>query len=219
MPVTEPTNTKDRPIENRPAKKTLTEKKREDIVAAARAAFQEFGVQATSMDKLAQLAGVSKRTVYNHFPQKEALVAHLFTELWEKALVQQDIPYQSGQPLAEQLTLIVRAEVHMLSDPEWLNLARVALGHYFFHPEELKREVEKMTCQETILHRWLKAALEDKQLKLLDVEFAADQIHNLIKGSCFWPQLLRVEEILEPEAQEHVIERTVSMFLSEYQAS
>ncbi|MFA0698755.1 TetR/AcrR family transcriptional regulator, partial [Vibrio sp. 10N.222.49.C9] len=48
-------------------KKTRSELKREAILTAAKQSFLEFGVKNTSMDKLASLANVSKRTVYNHF--------------------------------------------------------------------------------------------------------------------------------------------------------
>ncbi|EPF7654109.1 TetR/AcrR family transcriptional regulator, partial [Vibrio vulnificus] len=64
-------------------KKTRSEEKREAILTAAKQAFLEFGVQNTSMDKLAALAGVSKRTVYNHFSSKEALVMELLSVLWK----------------------------------------------------------------------------------------------------------------------------------------
>ena len=57
--------------------RTRSDAKREAIIQAATQAFQEYGVNGTSMDKLAELANVSKRTVYNHFATKEDLVMHL----------------------------------------------------------------------------------------------------------------------------------------------
>ena len=53
------------------ATRTRSDVKRDAIIQAAKQAFQEFGVNGTSMDKLAELANVSKRTVYNHFSAKE----------------------------------------------------------------------------------------------------------------------------------------------------
>ena len=48
----------------------LTERKRAAIVEAAIDEFRASGYEATSMDRIAARAEVSKRTVYNHFPSK-----------------------------------------------------------------------------------------------------------------------------------------------------
>ena len=68
------------------------------------------------------------------------------------------------------------------------------------------------------MKRWLKAAVEDGRLKPLDVEFANGQLHSLIKGSCFWPQLLKKEALLDSAERRYLAEQTVAMFLSYYQA-
>ena len=49
--------------------------KRAAILEAAMALFPERGYEGVSMDAIAQQAGVSKLTVYNHFADKEALFA------------------------------------------------------------------------------------------------------------------------------------------------
>ena len=59
------------PREAAPAR--LTDRKRAAILEAAVAEFRESGYEATSMDRIAASAGVSKRTVYNHFPTRDAL--------------------------------------------------------------------------------------------------------------------------------------------------
>ncbi len=48
---------------------------REKIVAAANALFYLRGIKATSLDAVAEKAGVTKRTVYYHFRSKDDLVA------------------------------------------------------------------------------------------------------------------------------------------------
>ena len=55
----------------------LTDRKHAAILEAAVAEFRSAGFDATSMDRIAASAGVSKRTVYNHFPTKESLVLEL----------------------------------------------------------------------------------------------------------------------------------------------
>lgn len=52
----------------------MSRSKRVDVLDAAEAAFYEAGIAASGVDGIAERAGVSKRTLYNHFPSKDALV-------------------------------------------------------------------------------------------------------------------------------------------------
>jgi TetR/AcrR family transcriptional repressor of mexJK operon len=52
--------------------------KREAILDAAAALFYERGMTATTMEAVAEKAGVSKMTVYSHFPDKPALLEASF---------------------------------------------------------------------------------------------------------------------------------------------
>lgn len=198
-------------------KLTRSQQKRQAILDAAKRAFQEQGVQGTSMDALASLAQVSKRTVYNHFATKEALVMQLITELWQRAMQQIDVAYDPTQALQPQLSAVVEAEIEAICSKEYLELARVALGHLFYHPDALQKEMQKISAQETAITRWLRAAAEDGKLKPLDIEFASGQLHNLFKGHCFWPQLLKMAPVLDPRQRQELADSSVAMFLSYYQ--
>jgi AcrR family transcriptional regulator len=48
---------------------------RERILRAARQLFRDQGINRTGMDQLCAVAAVSKRTLYQHFPGKDALIA------------------------------------------------------------------------------------------------------------------------------------------------
>lgn len=50
------------------------------IVTAARARFFELGYSALTMDDLAAELGMSKKTLYRHFPSKDALVEEIFEQ-------------------------------------------------------------------------------------------------------------------------------------------
>jgi AcrR family transcriptional regulator len=50
------------------------------IVLAAWELFEEIGFEATSMSAVAERAGVSRRTLFNHFPHKVALLFHSYAE-------------------------------------------------------------------------------------------------------------------------------------------
>lgn len=62
--------------------------KRQLILDTAHRLFSDTGFASVSVDQVAQAAGVSKLTVYYHFPTKEALV-HEVLENYDKAFRQQ----------------------------------------------------------------------------------------------------------------------------------
>jgi AcrR family transcriptional regulator len=68
------------PADPEPARPSLRERNRErvleDISAAAQRLFMRDGFAATSVEKIAQEAGVSPRTLFRHFPSKEDVIFH-----------------------------------------------------------------------------------------------------------------------------------------------
>ncbi|BBZ26989.1 TetR family transcriptional regulator [Mycolicibacterium madagascariense] len=54
---------------------------RERILAAARTLFYRDGIHATGVDRIAQHAHVSKRTLFQHFPSKDVLVQAYLADL------------------------------------------------------------------------------------------------------------------------------------------
>ena len=48
-------------------------RRRNTIISAARGAFLDHGYEGASMERIAATAGVTKKTLYNHFPGKESL--------------------------------------------------------------------------------------------------------------------------------------------------
>lgn len=199
--------------------KTRSEIKHDAILSAAKRAFLEYGVQGTSMDKLAEIAEVSKRTVYNHFANKEQLVLHMLSELWTRTMVDVGVAYAADQPLQPQLRALVSAEIELVSGREFLGLSRAAAEYYMFQPEKLQVAMEQFPSEATALHRWLGEAMADGRIRQADVETAFDQLHSLVKGACYWPQLLGFKpEISETEKQQLADEST-AMFLDHYQIS
>ncbi|USD63492.1 TetR/AcrR family transcriptional regulator [Vibrio sp. SCSIO 43140] len=197
-------------------KKTRSELKREAIISAAKDAFNEFGVQNTSMDKLASLAGVSKRTVYNHFESKEELVMLLLSELWHQSMADVDLTPLETKSVEEQLHYLLAHEIRILNKPSYIDLAKVAFGHYFYRPDELKEQAAKMTKQETALYKWLEQQNEEGVLKIDDIDTASIQLHSLIKGSCFWPQLMGMSDVMSEEAVMQLAQSTADLFLARY---
>ncbi|MGE8413166.1 MAG: TetR/AcrR family transcriptional regulator [Pseudomonas sp.] len=200
------------------APKRLTDLKRNAIVQAAIREFRTSGFDITSMDKIAATAGVSKRTVYNHFPSKEELFAEILNKLWVSISTQTEITYHGDQPLREQLAGLLRAKLLLLADDNFLDLARVAIAAAIHSPERAQNMVARLGEREEGLARWIRGAQADGRLKPVDPEFAAQQLHGLLKSFALWPQITLGQPPLAADVQSRVVESALDMFLGHYQA-
>jgi TetR/AcrR family transcriptional regulator of autoinduction and epiphytic fitness len=199
------------------APQRLTDRKREAIIQAAIAEFRANGFEVTSMDKIAATAGVSKRTVYNHFPSKEELFAEILNQLWARISAEQSVTYNRDQPLREQLRQMLQAKVQLMADENFLTLARVAIAATIHSPERAQNMIERMGEREEGLTVWIRAAQADGRLKPVDPEFAAHQVQGLLKTFGFWPQMSMGRAALDVDMQNTVAESALEMFLACYQ--
>ncbi|QUE89993.1 TetR/AcrR family transcriptional regulator [Pseudomonas sp. SCA2728.1_7] len=199
------------------APQRLTDRKREAIIQAAIAEFRAHGFEITSMDKIAATAGVSKRTVYNHFPSKEELFAEILNQLWARISAEQSVVYNRDQPLREQLRQMLQAKVQLMADENFLTLARVAIAATIHSPERAQNMIERMGEREEGLTVWIRAAQADGRLKPVDPEFAAHQVQGLLKTFGFWPQMSMGRAALDVDTQNTVAESALEMFLACYQ--
>ncbi len=199
------------------APQRLTDRKREAIIQAAIAEFRANGFEVTSMDKIAATAGVSKRTVYNHFPSKEELFAEILNQLWARISAEQSVNYNRDQPLREQLRQMLQAKMQLMADENFLTLARVAIAATIHSPERAQNMIERMGEREEGLTVWIRAAQADGRLKPVDPEFAAHQVQGLLKTFGFWPQMSMGRAALDVDMQNTVAESALEMFLACYQ--
>jgi len=199
------------------APQRLTDRKRQAIIQAAIIEFRNNGFEITSMDKIAATAGVSKRTVYNHFPSKEELFAEILNQLWIRVTAEQETAYRPDLPLHDQLRVLLMAKLQMLGDDNFLDLARVAIAATIHSPERAQDMVARMGEREEGLTVWIRAAQADGRLKAVAPEFAAQQIHGLLKSFAFWPQISMGQPSLSAEEQNTVADSALAMFLGYYQ--
>ena len=196
----------------------LTDRKRDAIVQAAIAEFRANGFEATSVDKVAARAEVSKRTLYNHFPSKEDLFAEILRVLWHTSASQVDVPYAADGLLREQLLELVMQKMALLSDDNFIDLARVAISATIHSPERAQEMVNRLGQKESGFVAWIRAAQKDGRIKPGDATLAAQQLECLVKGVAFWPQVAMGAPKLAPRAQRQVAAAAVEMFLSHYAA-
>ncbi|MEA5564925.1 TetR/AcrR family transcriptional regulator [Anabaena sp. UHCC 0399] len=118
------------------AERSNSTDKVEKILQGAMQQFLANGYAATSMDKVAEAAGVSKATVYSHFQDKEGLFKALIEKLARKR-------FQSilgTQPLLGEPYIVLRrlaktALDQMVNDPEYQSFERLLMGESARFPE------------------------------------------------------------------------------------
>jgi TetR/AcrR family transcriptional repressor of mexJK operon len=117
----------------RSAGRPKSEAKAEAILGAAASLFLAQGFQGTSMDAVAQRAGVSKQTVYSHFANKEALFSaciHAKVSGYgfdEAALI-------DGPDVRQALLGVARRFVDLMLDPDVIAMHRVVMGEAASQP-------------------------------------------------------------------------------------
>jgi len=193
----------------------LTDRKRTAIVKAAIAEFREHGFAGTSMDRVAAVAEVSKRTVYNHFPSKEELFEAILLHLWDRSHALPAVRYDPARPLQEQLRAVLDTKMCLLDDPSFIALCRVAMAEMMHSPERARAMVARLSEKEEDLPVWIRAAQADGRLRAgVDPQYAAHQLHGMVKAFAFWPQLALGQPPLTAVQREQVLADAVAMFLA-----
>ena len=195
----------------------LTDRKRDAIVQAAIGEFREHGFNGTSMDRVAAAADVSKRTVYNHFPSKDELFEAILDHLWDRSHSLPDVAYDAARPLRAQLLAVLEQKMELLNDASFIDLSRVAIAEMMHTPERAQAMVARLSEKEEGLPRWVRAAQQDGALRAgVDPQYAAHQLHGMVKSFAFWPQLAMGQAPLTAAEQQQVLGDAVDMFLAFY---
>jgi AcrR family transcriptional regulator len=88
----------------------------ETLLAVAVAVFIERGYEATSMDELAQRAGVTKSALYHHVPGKEELLRLAVDRALDGLFAVTREPGATAGPAIARLEHVVRGSVRVLTD-------------------------------------------------------------------------------------------------------
>lgn len=192
--------------------------KKEAILTAAISEFKTNGFQNTSMDQVALAAVVSKRTVYNHFPSKDVLfdaMLEKMVSLFSSAVL---VEYQEDKSISEQLTYIAQQEIALLSDTAFVDLAKVLIAEMMHTPERINKVLSEVENRDGDLVSWLVKAHANEKLVIEDAAFSSTQFFALIKGFCFWPQVIQGQAFPNKAEQMKIIDSAVAMFIGQYKS-
>ncbi len=192
---------------------TLTQKKKNAIIEAAAQLFLDKGYGNVSMDEIAAQAGVSKRTVYNHFPSKEILFSEIVRFTWSMY----DLPimhYHEGSDIRQDLINFSHKFLVMLRSERFTKLLRLVMGESGRFPELTALYSESGIRS---LVKTLTDYLASTRKPIEDVPLAAMHYLGMVKEALFWPVMLGI--VAQPTVQrdDEVIEKSTDMFLKLYQ--
>ena len=189
-------------------------KKRAIILDGAIDVFIDMGYELASMDKIAETAGVSKRTIYNHFGSKD----HLFQVIVEDFLAQRQnlktIKYDAGKTLEEQLLAFINAEIFLIDSPKRLGLSRSMTITFLSDLDYARETVSKYPPVFGMFLDWLKEAKEDGKIKADNLLLAARLFNSLIIGALTWPPLFSND--INKYAMKPMIDEVIEVFLARY---
>lgn len=202
------------PETDNPAVKTrLTDRKRAQILDAAVSQFQERGYANTSMDLVATVANVSKRTVYNHFSSKDVLFAAIVTQLLERCR-NLDLPTSDEQSIREQLYQIALQYGQLVVSDEFMKLSRVVLSRFLQNPEQASTMVHGQGDTQVAIAGWMAQAKKAGRLAIDDPERAAVQLTAQINAFALWPQLIGNQAPPDTQRLQEIVNEAVDIFMA-----
>ncbi|TAA48349.1 MULTISPECIES: TetR/AcrR family transcriptional regulator [Corallincola] len=171
----------------------LTELKHQSIITAAKQEFIEKGFAAANMNKICELAEVSKRTLYKHFESKELLFEAVLTLEQAEHNAQSDYRYLPEQSLQQQLTAITEQEVSKLYRPNGIAFARTVVMELFRQPKTARALSERL-YKTPAISQWFAEAITAGAIKPMDVALITSVYESIFNGMFLWSQLLHVAE-------------------------
>lgn len=198
-------------------KRARDEYKHQSILDAAIRLFLKNGYTNTTMDAIAQDAGVTKQTVYSHYQNKELLFTEMVTELCRKH-TPPDLLILAANMTPEQLLYNVGiAFINAVTSKDGLAATRLVVSEALNHPKLARYYYESGTKR--ILH--MLADCIDKlnergDLHIPNTLSAASYFFSMLKGNYYLRILLNIKPLPTLDEKETHVNECVSVFMRLY---
>ncbi len=156
--------------------RAIADARRDHILAAARVAFFELGLEGASLREIAKRAGYTAGAIYSYFSSREEIYAALLAESLERLNARVDaarLPAAGGAPAgAARAADELRAHALAFFDFYRENPRDLDLGFYLFHGMQPRGLTPAWTQR---LNGRLRDALRPQERALARLGFAAEQ--------------------------------------------
>lgn len=196
---------------------TLTEKKRNAIISAAKSLFLSQGLRATSMDQIAQAAKVSKKTVYNHFPDKDTLFQFVITAHWNDVVAEPEQLFANVKSIKSALKHFATVFIDFVYHEQTVALFRILISESTHYPDltqALLNNGKPPLTQQLIT--FFQQQAESHQLKIEDPALAASQFIGMLKEYHYWPMMLGFVNYDDKQEIDKAVDSAVDMIIHYY---
>jgi TetR/AcrR family transcriptional regulator of autoinduction and epiphytic fitness len=189
--------------------------KRAAILDAALALFGERGFARTSLAQIAEVAGVSKATLFKQFPTKSAVFDAIVDEVWAHR-TRAPAPLDADDP-GSNLRTLGTLYAELLRRPGMAGLFRLVIAEAPSLPELGRRQFDlgKMPFFEEV-RRYFEVADARGSLRVEDATTAATQLLGMISNFVLWPRMFLVDWDPDDAAVAHSVEEAVLTTLARY---
>lgn len=193
--------------------------KRDDILGAALVVFQAEGLKGARMERIAQVAHVSKRTLYKHFDSREALFAAICDQVLE-ILSRMTVPeFVPGQPVGEQFEAALGSYIAQTMTDAFLGCSRVILPEFVRNPDAARQFNSAFLGVDAPLERFVAQAMAAGELRNSDPAAATALLLALFKSTLLNPTLLNMVGPGDAIPAEKIVSESVQVFLARYAVS
>jgi AcrR family transcriptional regulator len=153
------------------------------LTATAMRLFEAHGYDAVTMEQIADAADVAKRTLYNHFPTKDAVLAH-----WLDAELARDLAHLQAD-VARRRTFASRLACLLDASAAWCETHPTYLAAYLRHRfvSFAAADDPGAASSSDIALAWRELAAAGQRAGELGTRFSADQLatwfHYLYLGA------------------------------------
>lgn len=191
------------------------------MLEAATAQFLGVGYAKTSMDDIADAAGVSKRTVYNNFADKEALFREVVlaaTAVAERFSAEVAAELSDPDDLSAALTALARRQVLAATSPRLVQLRRLLIGEACRFPDLAAEYYDHVPGRVmSTLADAIRQLADGGRLRVDDPSRAAEHFAFLVLGATLDRALFTAGDgPRDTEALERTADDGVRAFLAAY---
>lgn len=153
--------------------------KRRAVVDSALDVFLKEGFAAASMDRVAEVAGVSKRTIYNHFASKEDLFLGVIGSMVDDVLEPVDRTLMGAMPAADSLVEFASRYAEVMLEHSRICLHRLVLGELSRFPSLGEVFLDGYRLAKNGVARMLERLVLRGELEIDNFDRAADAFWQL----------------------------------------